>query len=177
MAASVPPGLQPRPLCCLCVPQSGLFSGPGCPRSSAKLWCGVSGCLFGQLGLTSLYPIWGQATPVHSSLVEIGFSSLFTCLSSSPGNQEGLSPMCRIPELGSPVCGSTHSLPRASVHLCDLLFPLSHLPGVQVLTQCFLPILPIMCVSFLQPWLYRSLSASFQLVFHEDCSACRCIFD
>ena len=32
------------------------------------------------------------------------------------------------------------------------------------------------CVSFLQPWWYRSPSASFQLVFHENCSTCRCIF-
>ena len=27
-------------------------------------------------------------------------------------------------------------------------------------------------VSFLQPWLYRSLSASFQLVFSKNCSTC-----
>ena len=31
--------------------------------------------------------------------------------------------------------------------------------------------------SSLQPWLHRSLSASFQLVFRENCSTCRCIFN
>lgn len=35
----------------------------------------------------------------------------------------------------------------------------------------------IMCGFFLQPWLYRSPSASFQLVFSENCSTCRCSFD
>ena len=29
---------------------------------------------------------------------------------------------------------------------------------------------------FLYPWLYRH-SASLQIVFGEDCSTCRCIFD
>lgn len=35
----------------------------------------------------------------------------------------------------------------------------------------------IPCVSFLQTLLYRSLSDSFQLVFNENCSTCRCISD
>ena len=34
----------------------------------------------------------------------------------------------------------------------------------------------ITCVSFLQPWLYRSPSASFQSVFSENCFACRYVF-
>ena len=33
-----------------------------------------------------------------------------------------------------------------------------------------------MCI-FLTAWLYRCPSASFQLVFSEDSSTCRCIFD
>ena len=36
---------------------------------------------------------------------------------------------------------------------------------------------PIPCGSFLQSWLYNSLSASLQFVFSENCSTCRCIFD
>lgn len=35
----------------------------------------------------------------------------------------------------------------------------------------------IKCVSFLQPWLYGCPSVSFQLVFSENSSICRCIFD
>lgn len=35
----------------------------------------------------------------------------------------------------------------------------------------------VMCVFFLQPWLYRKPSASFQLVFRVDYSTCQCIFD
>ena len=41
----------------------------------------------------------------------------------------------------------------------------------------FFPSYPVTWKSFLQLWLYRSSSASFQLVFHEQCSACRCIFN
>lgn len=40
----------------------------------------------------------------------------------------------------------------------------------------FFPVLPSYDVSFFQPWLYRSPFASFQFVFHENCSTCRCIF-
>ena len=35
----------------------------------------------------------------------------------------------------------------------------------------------MMCGFFSQLWLYRSPSASFQLVFSENCSTCRCTFD
>ena len=41
LADTAPPGPPPRPLSSLCIPRSNLFSGPVCPRSSAKLWCGV----------------------------------------------------------------------------------------------------------------------------------------
>ena len=40
-----------------------------------------------------------------------------------------------------------------------------------------LPSYPITCKTFLQTWLYKSLSASLQFVFSENCSTCRCIFD
>ena len=33
------------------------------------------------------------------------------------------------------------------------------------------------CSIYKQPWLYKSLSASLQLVVDENCSTCRCIFD
>ena len=57
-------------------------------------------------------------------------------------------------------------------------FSLSPFPGAQVPTQLLLfPSCPISHVSFLQPWLYRSLSASFQLVFSENFSTCRYIFN
>ena len=92
--------------------------------------------------------------------------------------QRGLSPLGRTPGLGHPICGLNLSLPRAGVCPSILPFPLSPLPGAQVLTQLiFFPSEPIICVSFLQPWLYRSLSASFQLVFHDNCSTCRHILD
>ena len=35
----------------------------------------------------------------------------------------------------------------------------------------------ILCGSFLQPWLYKSFSASLQFVFSENYSICRCVFD
>ena len=55
---------------------------------------------------------------------------------------------------------------------------LSPLPGAQVPTLSPLfPSYPILYGSFLQPWLYRSLSATLQLVFSENFSTCRCIFE
>jgi len=46
---------------------------------------------------------------------------------------------------------------------CNLPFPLSPLPGTQGPTWLLLfPSYPVLCRSLLKPWLYRSLSASFQ---------------
>lgn len=57
-------------------------------------------------------------------------------------------------------------------------FPLSSLPGAQISTSLLqFPSFPVLCGSLLQPWWYRSLSASFQLLFSENCSISRCIFD
>ena len=67
-------------------------------------------------------------------------------------------------------------LSRAGVHLYNFQFPLNPLPGAQVLTKSlFFPSYPSMCVSFLQPWSYRS-PTSLQLVFSEDCFTGRHIF-
>ena len=100
------------------------------------------------------------------------------CTSGPPTRQGGLSPLCRIPRLRYPICGSDLSLSRVSVSPCNLSFPLSPLLVAQVLTQpLFFHSYSIMCLSFLQPWLYRSHSSSFQLIFSENFSACRCIFD
>ena len=60
-------------------------------------------------------------------------------------------------------------LPREGLCPCDLPFPLSSLSMAQVLTWSLLfPSYPVLCGSFLQPWLYKSLSASLQLVFSEN---------
>ena len=41
----------------------------------------------------------------------------------------------------------------------------------------FFPHYLVMWKSYLQFFVYRSSFASFQLVFHENCPTCRCIFD
>ena len=77
-------------------------------------------------------------------------------------SQEGLSSR-QAPGLKRPICGSNCSFPKEGLHPCNLSFPLSPLPGTQALTWLLLfPSYPILCRSFLKPWLYRSLSASFQ---------------
>ena len=54
---------------------------------------------------------------------------------------------------------------------------LSPLTGEHVPTWWLLfPSYLLLCRSFLQPWLYKS-SCQFQLVFSENWSTCRCIFD
>ena len=164
------------------------------PRSSAVLWHGLRGagtlawlgprCTVRQpwetwqpVGQTSLClasrASQDTCTPQEQSP---GFSSLFVHPSSPPTSQGGLSPLHRNPGLGYPVCGLTHSLPSVGIHQCNLPSPLSPLRGAQILTRSlFFPFYSIVCVSFLEPWLYRSPSASFQLVFSENCSTCRCI--
>ena len=95
-----------------------------------------------------------------------------------PTSQGHFSPPHRTSGLGHPSWSLYRSLPRIGLCLSNLSFPLSSLPGVQILTQMLLfPSYSIPCVSFLQPWLYRSPPASFQFVFSENCSTCRCILD
>ena len=85
-------------------------------------------------------------------------------------------PCIRLHGCGHPTCGSACSLPRAVTHPCDLPFLLRPLPDTHILTWFLLfPSFPIPCGSFLQPWLYRSLSVSFQLVFSEN-APCVCVF-
>ena len=94
-----------------------------------------------------------------------------------PTSKGGLSPPCRTTGLGCPFFGLTCSLPRVGVCPCNLPFPLSRLPGAQVPNwSLFFPSYPITYASFLQPWLLRSPSSSFKLVFSENYSTCRCIF-
>ena len=112
------------PLC----PYIKPFPGSGCPRSSVKLWHGVSGARaliwlgFGGtvkqqlLGKTSFHLSGGKqhlGTPHECSL---GFSSPYVCPRASPNSQGGLSLPRRSPGLGRPGCGSTLSHPRVSVH-------------------------------------------------------------
>ena len=71
--------------------------------------------------------------------------------------------------------------PAKNVPRARDLFPFhSSLPGVQVPSSFiffFFPpfFLPSYVGSLLQLWLYKRSSASFQLVFCENCSTCRCI--
>ena len=106
----------------------------------------------------------------------LGFSSLSICPSGCPSSQGRLSPLCGTPRLGCPVCGSTCLLHRVRVRPWRPFLPFRFLSGAEVPTLCLFSILPSMWRSFLQLRLYRS-SASFQLIFHENCSACGCIFD
>ena len=78
-----------------------------------------------------------------------------------PTRQGGSSPLCKTPELGCPVCGSRHSLPREG--LCP--FP-SRVISLNPIT--FLPF------SSNYVWI---ISSSFHLVFSHGFSTHRCIFD
>ena len=99
-------------------------------------------------------------------------------LTGPPTSQGGSSSLCCTPGLRHPICGLNHSPCREGLCPCNLPFPLSPLPGSQVPTWLLVfPSYPFLCESFLQPWLYRSLSDSFQLVFSENFSTCRCIFE
>lgn len=96
---------------------------------------------------------------------------------SPPSSQGGLSSLCRTPGLECLICGSNHSLPREGFCPCNSLFPLSFPPRGQVPTWLLLFLsYPILCAPFLQPWLYRGLSANLHLVLSENCVTCRCIF-
>lgn len=77
--------------------------------------------------------------------------------------------------MGHPVCGFSHSLPRAGIYFYNLPCPLSPFPGGTGFDSiAFLPfLLNCMCI-FLNSYLYRSL-ASFQFIFSEDCSTYRSI--
>ena len=117
--------------------------------------------------LPGIMPVPTQSSWVDSRLLQPFY----------PNSQAFLSPRQSTPGLGNPVCVLTRSLPRASVHPCNLPFPPRPLPLAQVLTQCFSYCATQLCASFLQPLLYWSPFASFQLDFHEDYSKSIRIFD
>ena len=138
---------------CLSIHRLSLFLGPGCLRSGAKVWCGVSKAgvfthlelgnvmRWHPLGQTSLCLVWLQATTCAFLVIGVpGFSSPFLYPSSFLTSQGGLYPLSMTPGLGHPVCGLTCSFFRMRVHLCGLPFPLSSLLGAWVLTECFPPI-------------------------------------
>lgn len=109
-------------------------------------------------------------TPHEQNLCFISHS---LCLSRFHSWQESLSSLCRISGLGFPDCELTYSLPRVIVNLLTDLFQ-GDTSWHDAFT--FLSYLVIQR-SFLQLWCYRRSSASLQLVFHKNCSTCRCIFD
>ena len=77
--------------------------------------------------------------------------------------------------MGHPVCGLSHSLPRAGIYSYNLLCPLSPFSrGTGFDSIAFLPfLLNCMCI-FLNSYSYRTL-ASLQFIFSEDCSTYRSI--
>ena len=82
---------------------------------------------------------------------------------SPPSDQGDSSFLCQIPGLTCPICDLNCSLPREHIHLLNLPLPLHPLPGAQVpIWSSFLFPSYLMCVSFLQPCLYRSPSLGFQ---------------
>ena len=75
----------------------------------------------------------------------------------------GLFPLRRTPGLGYSDYGFNHSLPRAGDDPRNLFYPLSSLPGAELLTWSLSSLLVslVTCVSFLQPWLYSDSSSSY----------------
>lgn len=70
----------------------------------------------------------------------------------------------------------THSPGQVSTHGISLFRSVP--PKSIGLNQLFFfPSYLIMCISFVQLWLHRSPFPCFQLVFSENCSMCRYIFD
>ena len=155
------------------------------PRSSAVLGCrmgcsiylaldGASTEVVGRnqgvsravLSLPSLLCLGGKPAPTYSSFPQPPVSL--------PAKQGDSSPKCRNPGWKHPICGSHCSLLQGgegsrggrevrggiSIHILSLF--LDFLPGAQVLSALpFFSSYLIMCESFLQPWMYKSLSASF----------------
>lgn len=126
-----------------------LFPDPGCPRPSARLWCGLSGAghslrsvrwlLLGQTSLPCLLTGQHPCTPHEWSL---GSASISVSPTGSPGSHKGLSLLCGTLGLERPVCGSTRSLPRMSVHSCDQISFSVPSQGHRCSPSAFLPVLP-----------------------------------
>ena len=112
--------------------------------------------------------LWNRIQASHSP--PLGLTTL-------PTSQDNSSSWYWTSGQGGPIWGSNYSHPMENFYPCNLPFPES--PPWDTgpnLISCF-PFYPIPCGSFLQPWLDRNLSASFQLVFNENCSTCKCTFD
>ena len=74
-----------------------------------------------------------------------------------------------LPVLCCAICGWNCSVPKEVLCPCNPSFLLNPLPGAEVLTWSLLfPFYSVLCESFLQPWLYKRLSVSLQLVFSEN---------
>ena len=93
---------------------------------------------------------------------------------SPPTSQGYSSSLCQTLGPGFPILGSNYSLPREDPYLSNP-FPLNPFPGHMYLPDNF-SFLPTQ-FHFLYPYLYRSCSTSLQLVFSENSSTCKCIFD
>lgn len=106
----------------------------------------------------------------------LGFSRPSVCPSSSPRSQVSCLLLAGPPWQYCPVCDSAHLLPTVRVSLWQPSFPFRSLSG-RCPSPLPFPSYLVVGTSFLQPWLYRSRSAVFQLVFHENCSTHRHIFD
>ena len=136
--------------------------------------------MFVQLGLGGMRRWWllvqsslspdGCQASTHALLMSTASASpalLFVLVVLQAG---GLCLSCRILGLGM-VCVFTPQ---------DKSPPISSFFSSQMPPRCpnlmlFSPFYIVMQESFLQTWFYRS-SATFQLVFQENCSTCRCIF-
>ena len=82
---------------------------------------------------------------------------------------------CRTPGTGTPsLCLAAPSPAECASVIKPVWFP-SHPRGSHSYLITFLPFLPDSCGFSVQPWLYRSLSASLQLIFSENCSTFRCL--
>lgn len=101
------------------------WAGPVCsPRSDWGEWQGSSH----QCKALSILNI-GKPVPLHSSLVASKLLQPFCLTQLFSQKPKGLSPSCRTPGLGGPVCGLTHLLPRARIHPCGPSLPFRFLPG------------------------------------------------
>ena len=78
-----------------------------------------------------------------------------------------------------PKCGLNCLVPMEVIYPCHTPAPplLCSLPGHRSQPDCFSSLPTWFCVDVSQPWLYKSLSASLQLVSRENFSICCCIFD
>ena len=184
VASAAPPGSQPRcPGLSLCSYTESL------PRFHARLWCGLNGArvfapLDWEVGQGSSCQCKALCALVvskpacgHSSRVEPRLLQPSVCPSGFLSRQGGLSPLLRTPGLVCPDCGSTCLLPRARVHLCGPSLPYRG-PSRGLSSQ------PDAFFFFSVPaWLRGAVScclgssASFQLVFPENCSTCRSNFE